>query len=148
VSTNYTLNVNGQSYAVTVNNPAMPLLWVLRDLLNLTGTKYGCGEGICGACTVMADGVTAIRSCITPIENAASHAITTIEGLSPTSTHPAQVAWVANQVPQCGYCQSGQLMNCAASMASGLSAANIAVQQKNVCICGTYDRIRTTIATL
>jgi isoquinoline 1-oxidoreductase alpha subunit len=148
VASNYTLNINGQNHNVTVNNPQMPLLWVLRDLIGLTGTKYGCGEGICGACTIMADGTTAIRSCITPIENAVGHAITTIEGLSPNSTHPAQVAWVANQVPQCGYCQSGQLMQCAVSMANGLHGANIATQQKNVCICGTYSRILQSVDSL
>lgn len=144
----YTLNVNGQNHNVTVNNPQMPLLWVIRDLLNLTGTKYGCGEGICGACTVMADGDLAIRSCITPVEQAVGHVITTIEGLSPTSTHPAQVAWVANQVPQCGYCQSGQLMNCAAEMGAGNHGAALATQMKNVCICGTYTRILESVNTL
>ncbi len=148
MASTYTLNINGQNHNVTVNNPTMPLLWVIRDLLNLTGTKYGCGEGICGACTVMADGTTAIRSCITTVQSAVGHVITTIEGLSPNSTHPAQVAWVANQVPQCGYCQSGQIMSCAASMAAGNHGAALATSMKNVCICGTYDRILQTVQAL
>jgi len=148
VASNYTLNINGQNHNVTVNNPQMPLLWVIRDLIGLTGTKYGCGEGICGACTIMADGNNAIRSCITPVEAAVGHVITTIEGLSPTSTHPAQVAWVANQVPQCGWCQSGQIMNCASGMGAGLSGAALLTAQKNVCICGTYNRIQQAMQTL
>jgi isoquinoline 1-oxidoreductase alpha subunit len=147
VATNYTLNVNGQNYNVTVNNPTMPLLWVIRDLINLTGTKYGCGIGICGACTVLVNGV-AKQTCILPVENAVGTTITTIEGLSPTSTHPAQVAWVANQVPQCGYCQSGQLMTVAGALNAGLHGANIVPQIKNVCICGTYDRILQAVDTL
>jgi isoquinoline 1-oxidoreductase alpha subunit len=147
VATNYTLNVNGQNYNVTVNNPAMPLLWVIRDLINLTGTKYGCGIGICGACTVLVNGV-AKQTCILPVENVVGESITTIEGLSPTSTHPAQVAWVANQVPQCGYCQSGQLMTVAGALSAGLHGANIVPQIKNVCICGTYDRILQAVDTL
>jgi isoquinoline 1-oxidoreductase alpha subunit len=142
VATNYTLNVNGQNYNVTVNNPAMPLLWVIRDLIGLTGTKYGCGEGICGACTILVNGV-ATQSCIHSTEP-----IVTIEGLSPTSTHPAQVAWVANQVPQCGYCQSGQIMTVASALNAGLHGANIVPQIKNVCICGTYDRILQAVDTL
>jgi isoquinoline 1-oxidoreductase alpha subunit len=148
VASNFTLNINGQNHTVTVSNPSMPLLWVIRDLLNLTGTKYGCGEGICGACTVMADGDIAIRSCITTVQSAVGHVLTTIEGLSPNSTHPAQVAWVANQVPQCGYCQSGQLMSCAASMAAGNHGQALATSMKNVCICGTYDRILQTVEAL
>lgn len=147
MATNYTLNVNGQNYNVTVNNPTMPLLWVIRDLINLTGTKYGCGIGICGACTVLVNGV-AKQTCILPVENAVGTTITTIEGLSPTSTHPAQVAWVANQVPQCGYCQSGQLMTVAGALNAGLHGANIVPQIKNVCICGTYDRILQAVDTL
>ncbi len=147
MATNYTLNVNGQNYNVTVNNPAMPLLWVIRDLLGLTGTKYGCGIGICGACTILVNGV-ATQSCIHTIEQYASEPIVTIEGLSPTSTHPAQVAWVANQVPQCGYCQSGQIMTVASALNAGLHGANIVPQIKNVCICGTYDRILQAVDTL
>src|SRR5262245_10195393 len=102
------LNVNGTRRDVDVPGE-MPLLWVLRDTLGLTGTKFGCGLGQCGACTVHVDGV-AIRSCQTPASTAAGKRITTIEGLSPTSSHPLQAAWVAEQVPQCGYCQSGQIM--------------------------------------
>jgi len=148
VASTYTLNINGQNVNVTVNNPQMPLLWVIRDLLNMTGTKYGCGQGICGACTVIADGTTAVRTCITPVQNAVGHVITTIEGLSPNSSHPVQVAWVANQVPQCGYCQSGQILSCAAALADGNHGAALAQQMKNVCICGTYTRILQAVDTL
>jgi isoquinoline 1-oxidoreductase alpha subunit len=147
VSTNYTLNVNGQNYPVTVNNPAMPLLWVIRDLIGLTGTKYGCGEEICGACTVLMNNV-ATRSCATSVQSAAGQKIVTIEGLSPNSSHPAQLAWIANQVPQCGWCQSGQLMSVAAAMLAGNHGANIAATCHNVCICGTYQRILQAIDTL
>jgi isoquinoline 1-oxidoreductase alpha subunit len=147
VANNYTLNVNGQNYNVTVNNPAMPLLWVIRDLIGLTGTKYGCGIHICGACTVMVNGV-ATQSCITPVENVVGEPIVTIEGLSPNSTHPAQLAWIANQVPQCGYCQSGQLVTAAAAMLAGNHGANIAAKMHNVCICGTYGRILQAVDTL
>ena len=145
--TTFTLNVNGQNHSVTVNNPAMPLLWVLRDLLGLTGTKYGCGMNICGACTVLSNNQP-IRSCITTAESVVGSAIVTIEGLSPNSSHPAQVAWVANQVPQCGYCQSGQLLTAAAAMLAGNHGANIARQMHNVCICGTYPRIVQAVDTL
>lgn len=145
--TNYTLNVNGKNYNVTVNNPAMPLLWVIRDLIGLTGTKYGCGIHICGACTVLMNGVVT-QSCITPVESVGNAAIVTIEGLSPTSSHPAQLAWVNFQVPQCGYCQSGQIMTCAAALAAGNHGANIAAQMHNVCICGTYPRILQAVNTL
>lgn len=145
--TTFTLNVNGQNQSVTVNNPAMPLLWVLRDLLGLTGTKYGCGENICGACTVLANN-QAIRSCITSVQAVVGQEITTIEGLSPNSSHPAQAAWVANQVPQCGYCQSGQIMSVAAAILAGNHGANIAPLVHNVCICGTYPRIMQAIGTL
>jgi aerobic-type carbon monoxide dehydrogenase small subunit (CoxS/CutS family) len=96
----------------------------------------------------MADGNNAVRSCTTPVQNAVGHVLTTIEGLSPTSSHPVQLAWVANQVPQCGYCQSGQIMNCASELAAGNHGAALATQQKNVCICGTYDRIRESILAL
>lgn len=147
MSTNYTLNVNGKNYPVTVNNPDMPLLWVIRDLIGLTGTKYGCGQDICGACTVLVNNV-ATRSCITPVESVAGATIVTIEGLSPTSTHPAQLAWVAFQVPQCGWCQSGQIMSCASAMLAGNHGANIAAQMHNVCICGTYPRILQAVNTL
>jgi isoquinoline 1-oxidoreductase alpha subunit len=147
VATTFTLNVNGQNQTVTVNNPAMPLLWVLRDLLGLTGTKYGCGENMCGACTVLANNQT-IRSCVVTAESVVGQTIVTIEGLSPNSSHPAQLAWIANQVPQCGYCQSGQLLSAAAAMLAGNHGANIAAQMHNVCICGTYTRILQAVDTL
>jgi isoquinoline 1-oxidoreductase subunit alpha len=147
VPSTFTINVNGQNQTVTVNNPAMPLLWVLRDLLGLTGTKYGCGMNICGACTVMVNN-QATRSCITTVESVANQTIVTIEGLSPNSRHPAQLAWLQYQVPQCGYCQSGQLMSAAAALAAGNHGANIAAQMHNVCICGTYTRILQAVNTL
>lgn len=147
MATTFTLNVNGQNQTVTVNNPAMPLLWVLRDLLGLTGTKYGCGENMCGACTVLANNQT-IRSCVVTAESVVGQTIVTIEGLSPNSSHPAQLAWIANQVPQCGYCQSGQLLSAAAAMLAGNHGANIAAQMHNVCICGTYTRILQAVDTL
>jgi isoquinoline 1-oxidoreductase alpha subunit len=143
----FTINVNGQNQSVTVNNPAMPLLWVLRDLLGLTGTKYGCGMNICGACTVLVNN-QATRSCITTVESVANQTIVTIEGLSPNSSHPAQLAWIQYQVPQCGYCQSGQLMSAAAALLGGNHGANIAAQMHNVCICGTYTRILQAVNTL
>lgn len=146
--TSFTLNVNGQNYPVTVNNPEMPLLWVLRDLLGLTGTKYGCGMNICGACTVLVNNVPT-RSCqLNTAQNAVGQEILTIEGLSPNSSHPAQLAWIEYQVPQCGYCQSGQLMTAAAALAAGNHGANIAAQMHNVCICGTYTRILQAVDTL
>src|ERR1700728_4926358 len=111
----FVLQVNGQERAVDAE-PAMPLLWALRDLLNLTGTKYGCGIGACGACTVHLDG-QAVRSCQTPVNAVGSRKVTTIEGLSTDGSHPLQRAWIAEQVPQCGYCQSGQIMQAAALIA-------------------------------
>ncbi len=143
----YTLNVNGQNHTVTVNSPAMPLLWVLRDLIGLTGTKYGCGQNTCGACTVLVNNV-ATRSCITEVENVANETIVTIEGLSPNSTHPAQLAWIEFQVPQCGYCQSGQIMSCAGQLLAGNHGANIAEKMHDICICGTYPRITQAVDTL
>src|SRR5262245_14409188 len=125
----------------------MPLLWVLRDVLNLTGTKFGCGMGFCGACTVHLDGA-AIRSCSTSIATAAGKHVTTIEGLSPDSSHPLQRAWMAEYVPQCGYCQAGQIMNAAAFLAKtpNPSAADIDAAMAGVlCRCGTYQRIRQAI---
>jgi len=147
VPTSFTLNVNGQNYPVTVNNPAMPLLWVLRDLLGLTGTKYGCGMNICGACSVLVNNKR-VPSCITTVESVVGEAIVTIEGLSPNSSHPAQLAWIEYQVPQCGYCQSGQLISAAAAMLAGNHGANIAAQMHDVCICGTYQRILQAVDTL
>jgi isoquinoline 1-oxidoreductase alpha subunit len=147
VSATFTLNVNGQNHSVTVSNPAIPLLWVLRDFIGLTGTKYGCGVNECGACTVLINNVVT-RSCVTIAESVAGKAIVTIEGLSPNSSHPAQLAWIANQVPQCGYCQSGQLMAVAGAMLAGNHGANIYAQVHNVCICGTYSRILQAVDTL
>jgi isoquinoline 1-oxidoreductase subunit alpha len=144
---NITLNVNGQNYSVSFTNPNMPLLWVLRDLIGLTGTKYGCGQNICGCCTVLANNIP-VRSCVTTAVSSVGKSIVTIEGLSPNSTHPAQLAWIANQVPQCGYCQSGQLMATAGAMLAGNHGAAIYAQVKNVCICGTYPRILQAMETL
>ena len=128
-------------------SPDMPLLWVLRDRLGLTGTKFGCGLGQCGACTVHVDGV-ATRACLTTASAAAGKTITTIEGLSPDSTHPLQVAWVAEQVPQCGYCQSGQIMSAAALLARTPRPTDAQIDTAmagNICRCGTYQRIRRAI---
>src|SRR5713226_1032843 len=124
-----------------------PLLWVLRDTLGLTGTKFGCGIAQCGACTVHLDGAP-VRSCSTPISAVVGKAVTTIEGLSPNSSHPLQVAWIAEEVPQCGYCQSGQIMSAAALLAKNPrpSDADInAAMSGNICRCGTYQRIRSAI---
>jgi isoquinoline 1-oxidoreductase alpha subunit len=141
-----TFSVNGTNQTVNVH-PDMPLLWVLRDMLNLTGTKFGCGEGLCGACTVHLNGA-AIRSCSTTIGAVAGKAVLTIEGLAPDSNHPLQRAWIAERVPQCGYCQAGQLMTAAALLTKNPnpSAADIdAAMAGNLCRCGTYQRIRQAI---
>ncbi len=142
----FKFNVNGKPQAVNVS-PAMPLLWVLRDTLGMTGTKFGCGMALCGACTVHLNG-QAIRSCITPVSSVAGKSITTIEGLSPDSTHAVQRAWVEEDVPQCGYCQSGQIMAAASLLAkkSKPSDADIdEVMKGNICRCGTYQSIRRAI---
>ena len=137
------LNVNGKAASVDV--PAdMPLLWVLRDVLNLPGTKYGCGEGQCGACTVHMRG-RAVKSCQVPVSTAAGAPIVTIEGLSPNGTHPLQQAWVALDVPQCGYCQAGQIMQAAALLATTPKPTDADIDTAmngNICRCGTYLRIR------
>src|ERR1700723_1588905 len=142
----YKLKVNGQS--TTVDAPSdMPLLWVLRDLMKLSGTKYGCGIGQCGACTVHLNG-KAVRSCQTPVSAAAKAPITTIEGLSTDGTHPVQLAWLEIDVPQCGYCQAGQMMAAAALLAkkSHPSDSDIdTAMNGNLCRCGTYLRIRKAI---
>ncbi|HTK56899.1 MAG TPA: (2Fe-2S)-binding protein [Gemmatimonadales bacterium] len=141
-----TLNINGRSTQVDAE-PDTPLLWVLRDVLDLTGTKYGCGIGACGACTVHLDG-TAVRSCQTTLAMAAGKAVVTIEGLSRDGSHPVQQAWIAHQVPQCGYCQSGQIMSAAALLAANAhpSDAEIdAAMTGNICRCGTYNRIKSAI---
>lgn len=141
-----TLLVNGEERSVEVD-PNTPLLWVLRDKLQLTGTKFGCGRGLCGACTVHLEGA-AIRSCITSVGDAANKPITTIEGLSSDSSHPVQVAWLAEDVSQCGYCQSGQLMAASAllKITPKPTDADIdAAMSGNICRCGTYGRIRLAI---
>ena len=141
----FTLNVNGKTSTVDV--PAdMPLLWVLRDVLNFKGTKFGCGIGQCGACTVQVDG-RAQRSCQTPVSKATGR-ITTIEGLSPDGSHPVQIAWQEIDVPQCGYCQAGQIMSAAALLAQKpvpTDAEITAAMNGNLCRCGTYVRIREAI---
>ena len=139
------LNVNGEWHTVEAD-PATPLLWVLRDHLGLTGTKYGCGVALCGACTVHFDGVAA-RSCSLPLAAAEGHRITTIEGLSKNRSHPVQKAWIAEQVPQCGYCQSGMIMASAALLAvkPHPTDADIESAITNICRCGTYERIRKAV---
>ncbi len=140
------LTINGKSVEVTVD-PNMPLLWVLRDVLNMTGTKYGCGVAACGACTVHVNG-HATRSCITPIQMVAGAKITTIESLgSPEKPHPLQLAWIQEQVPQCGYCQSGMLMAAADLLARKPKPtdADIDEAMSNICRCGSYQRVKTAI---
>ncbi len=142
----FSLTVNGSAYSVDVDG-AMPLLWVLRDTLALTGTKYGCGIGECGACTVLVDG-EAVRSCSTPVSSVVGKQITTIEGLSPAATHALQQAWISEQVPQCGYCQPGQIMTAAALLTRKPDPSDddiTAAMSGVVCRCGTYKRIRAAI---
>lgn len=141
----FKLSVNGSSHTVDVA-PDTPLLWVLRDALGLTGTKFGCGIGECGACTVHVDG-TATRSCSLPISSVATKAITTIEGLSTDRSHAVQQAWIAEDVPQCGYCQSGQIMAVAALLTKTAKPtdADIDTAITNICRCGTYTRMRAAI---
>ena len=138
--------VNGKAASVDVDANT-PLLWVVREHLNLTGTKFGCGSGLCGACTVHVDG-KAVRSCQTTMSEVAGKKVTTIEGLSPTSSHPLQKAWIAEQVPQCGYCQSGQIMSAAALLAKVPAPSDTDIDQAmsgNICRCGTYPRIRAAV---
>ncbi len=140
----FTLNGRVQSVDVP---PQMPILWVVRDVLGLTGTKFGCGIAQCGACTLHLDG-TAIRSCITPVSAAEGKQLTTIEGLSPDRGHPLQRAWVEEDVPQCGYCHSGQLMSAAALLARNSNPSDADIDEAmrgNICRCGTYLRIRRAI---
>ncbi len=140
------LTVNGKQQRLDVA-PDTPLLWVLRETIGLTGTKFGCGLGLCGACTTHVDG-KAVRSCSTPISQVAGKKVTTIEGLSADSSHPLQKAWLLEQVPQCGYCQSGQIMSAAALLATNRRPDDRAIDAAmsgNICRCGTYPRIRRAI---
>ena len=141
----FTLIVNGIQYTVDVE-PETPLLWVLRDSIGLTGTKYGCGIGQCGACTVLIDGM-AVRTCSLPVSRAEGTRITTIEGLSQDGSHPVQLAWTEFDVPQCGYCQSGMIMATVALLRQNQnpSDADIDTQITNACRCGTYHRVRQAI---
>ena len=141
-----TLTINQKTHRVEVN-PTTPLLWVLRDTLGMTGTKFGCGVSLCGACTVHLNGMP-IRSCIFPVSSAQGVEITTIEGLSPNGDHPVQQAWIAEDVPQCGYYQSGQIMSAAALIAKNSSPSDSDIDNAmsgNICRCGTYQRIRRAI---
>ncbi|RRB02126.1 (2Fe-2S)-binding protein [Larkinella rosea] len=142
----YTLSINGKKHTVEAD-AQMPLLWVIRDLVGLTGTKYGCGIAQCGACTVHFNGAP-IRSCSFPVSAATGQPITTIEGISKDNSHPVQKAWIAEQVPQCGYCQSGQIMSAVALLKTNphpTDAEIDAAMQGNICRCGTYQRIRKAI---
>lgn len=144
----HTLKINDKSYTVEAD-PKMPLLWAIRDLAGLTGTKYGCGIAQCGACTVHLNG-TAVRSCSIPVSAATKGEITTIEGLSDDNTHIVQQAWIQEQVPQCGYCQSGQIMSAAALLKKNPQPTDKDIDtalQGNICRCGTYPRIRKAIHT-
>jgi len=141
-----TLNVNGQTHELDADAD-MPLLWALRDLLGLTGTKYGCGIAQCGVCTVLVDGAP-IRACVTPVSTLAGKKITTIEGLSSDSSHPVQQAWLAEEVPQCGFCQSGQILAAVALLANTPQPSDADIDQAMapmLCRCGTYPRIRLAI---
>jgi len=144
----YTININGKNQQIEADEDT-PLLWVLRDNLNLVGTKYGCGMAQCGACTVHLDG-KAMRSCVLPISNIENQKITTIEGLSEDGTHPLQKAWVEHDVPQCGYCQSGQIMNAAAFLKQNPNPTDAEIVENmngNICRCGTYTRIKAAVKT-
>ncbi len=140
------LTINGIPHELDVD-PEMPLLWVLRDILGMTGTKYGCGEALCGACTVHIDG-HAVRSCVTPVRRASAKAVTSIEGLSPDGNHPLQRAWTEMGVPQCGFCQAGQLMTAAALLKKNPRPSPTDIDRSlagNLCRCGAYNRIRAAI---
>jgi len=143
----YTLNVNGTNYQVNVTDGATPLLWVLRDIIGLTGTKYGCGIEVCGACTVVIDGQRE-HSCVFDVSSAVGKKIVTVEGLSPDNSHPVQKAWTQCQVPQCGYCQPGMIMATVAAINAGHHGNEILPELGNVCVCGTYERVRKAVKTL
>ncbi len=141
-----TINVNGQPLE-TDATPDTPLLWVLRDHLGLTGTKFGCGQALCGACTVHVDGQP-VRACVVPLSSVGSAAVTTIEGLSPDRSHAVQQAWIELDVPQCGYCQSGQIMSASALLATNPQPTDADIDTAlagNLCRCGTYSRIRKAV---
>jgi aerobic-type carbon monoxide dehydrogenase small subunit (CoxS/CutS family) len=141
-----TLNLNGRDTTLEVDED-MPLLWALREIAGLTGTKYGCGMALCGACTVHLEGAP-VRSCVTPVRAASGKRVTTIEGLSSDNSHPVQRAWIELDVPQCGYCQSGQIMSAAALLAQNPQPTDAdidAAMAGNICRCGTYQRIRAAI---
>jgi isoquinoline 1-oxidoreductase alpha subunit len=140
------LRVNGTDHMLDVD-PDMPLLWALRDILGLTGTKYGCGQALCGACSIHIDGEV-VRACVTPVRRAEGKAVTTIEGLSADGSHPLQKAWVDLAVPQCGFCQAGQIMTAAALLAKKPKPTDREIDESmggNLCRCGTYIRIRSAI---
>jgi aerobic-type carbon monoxide dehydrogenase small subunit (CoxS/CutS family) len=142
----YSVTINGKKHAIDAP-PDMPLLWVLRDVLRITGTKFGCGAGICGACTVHRGGA-AVRSCQVPLRDADGKSFTTIEGLSTSGTHPCQKAWVAEDVSQCGYCQAGMIMTAAAFLRSHPNPSDAEIDQamsNSVCRCGTFERMRRAI---
>ncbi|HVY94921.1 MAG TPA: (2Fe-2S)-binding protein [Bryobacteraceae bacterium] len=142
----YSVTINGKKHSIDAP-PDMPLLWVLRDLLRMTGTKYGCGAGVCGACTIHR-GATPVRSCQVPLSAADGKSFTTIEGLSPSGTHPCQKAWVAEDVAQCGYCQAGMIMTAAAFLRTHPNPTDAEIDQamsNSVCRCGTFSRMRQAI---
>lgn len=144
----FNLNINGKSQSVDVD-PSTPILWVLRDHLDLVGTKYGCGVAACGACTILMNG-NAIRSCVTPVSAAEGAKITTIEGLSENGDHPVQKAWIEHDVPQCGYCQAGQIMSAVALLDQNPNPSDEDIDNAmngNICRCGTYVRIKKAIKT-
>ncbi len=140
------LNVNGKAYTVNVSADT-PLLWTLRDVLGLTGTKYGCGIEVCGACTVLIDGQRE-HACVFDTSSAVGKKVVTIEGLSADNSHPAQKAWIEYQVPQCGFCQSGMIMSCAGAMNAGHHGSEIMPEMGNICVCGTYQRVKDAVAKL
>lgn len=144
----YSLNINGEKKQLDID-PTTPVLWVLRDHLNMVGTKFGCGMAQCGACTIHLDGV-AMRSCVLPVSSIGDRSITTIEGLSNEGDHPVQKAWLKHDVPQCGYCQAGQIMSAAALLNENSKPSDSdidAAMQGNICRCGTYTRIKAAIKT-
>ena len=144
----YNLTINGKKHQVDVD-PDTPMLWVLRDHINLVGTKFGCGIGQCGACTVHLDG-NAVRSCSLTVDKVSNQKITTIEGLSQNGDHPLQEAWIAHDVPQCGYCQAGQIMNAASLLSNNANPSDEEIagaMNGNICRCGTYTRIKAAIKT-